>query len=312
MQTFDRILGEIKGRIPQISITGHGEPLLHPKLPEMVEKAVNEGFHVSVLTNCTLLTPELGRRLIDAGLNRIVLSHEGSTPQLHEAIRVNSNYAVTERNTLEFLKLNESLGHSVFVCLSMVDSKAAAADAAAFTKRYEAMPVDTVFVSRQLNFFGLVPTEDDEEILRGNADSGGRCAACHVPWLGFSINWDGSVQACPIDYNGEASFSGNLLHDSLDEVWNGHTIQEFRRCLLERDFSSFPETLCSGCNVLHWPEQSLSEGKALAISKLARFAEVFAVQAPGRRNVSMEKIEAVDRELEKLGAQADSSVERRV
>lgn len=56
-----------------------GEPLLNPHFPDMVRYAKESGCceRVDTTTNAALLTPELSRRIIDAGLDRLNISVEG-------------------------------------------------------------------------------------------------------------------------------------------------------------------------------------------------------------------------------------------
>lgn len=63
-----------------------GEPLLHPKINEMIIKFNNEGFKTSIITNGYLI-PTKYSELINSGLDQVVFSLDGSTPEIHDKAR---------------------------------------------------------------------------------------------------------------------------------------------------------------------------------------------------------------------------------
>ena len=64
-----------------VKLSYRGEPLLHKDIVEMVEYARRKGvLDVYFNTNGMLLTPIMSEKLIDAGLNRISISVEGTDP----------------------------------------------------------------------------------------------------------------------------------------------------------------------------------------------------------------------------------------
>jgi MoaA/NifB/PqqE/SkfB family radical SAM enzyme len=69
--TFARIMDGLRtfSPPPTIFFGGFGEPLAHPHIVEMVAQAKALGGPVELITNGTLLTGEVSRRLIAAGLD---------------------------------------------------------------------------------------------------------------------------------------------------------------------------------------------------------------------------------------------------
>ncbi len=60
-----------------VMISGLGEGLLHPRLPEWIERLSKGGHSTCIISNGVLLTPERQRRLIDAGVAQIQISMHG-------------------------------------------------------------------------------------------------------------------------------------------------------------------------------------------------------------------------------------------
>ncbi|MBN1570217.1 MAG: radical SAM protein [Acidobacteria bacterium] len=70
-----------------IAFAGFGEPLLHPRFPEMVRLAHENGLRTEMTSNAMLLTSPLAERLIDAGLDQFTVSIDGTSDESHGAVR---------------------------------------------------------------------------------------------------------------------------------------------------------------------------------------------------------------------------------
>lgn len=73
---------------PTIFFGGFGEPLFHPGIVRMVAEAKSLGAPVEMITNGTLLTPDLSQELIRAGLDRLWVSLDGATPESYTDVRL--------------------------------------------------------------------------------------------------------------------------------------------------------------------------------------------------------------------------------
>lgn len=88
-QIFDRIMKGLSNfsPVPTVFFGGFGEPLSHPRIAEMVARAKSLGSYVELITNGTLLTSDLSRDLIRAGLDRLWVSLDGATPECYVDVR---------------------------------------------------------------------------------------------------------------------------------------------------------------------------------------------------------------------------------
>jgi MoaA/NifB/PqqE/SkfB family radical SAM enzyme len=73
---------------PTVFFGGFGEPLAHPGIVEMVAQAKALGGPVELITNGTLLTQDVSRRLISAGLDLLWVSLDGATPESYTDVRL--------------------------------------------------------------------------------------------------------------------------------------------------------------------------------------------------------------------------------
>jgi MoaA/NifB/PqqE/SkfB family radical SAM enzyme len=89
-KTFDRIIEGLKSFSPKTSVFfgGFGEPLFHPNIVDMVARVKALGTTVELITNGTLLSPEMSRQLIEAGLDMLWASLDGATPESYADVRL--------------------------------------------------------------------------------------------------------------------------------------------------------------------------------------------------------------------------------
>jgi MoaA/NifB/PqqE/SkfB family radical SAM enzyme len=89
-ETFSQIMDGLKefSPPPTIFFGALGEPLAHPDILDMVVQAKSLGSSVELITNGTLLTKDLSKRLIDAGLDVLWTSLDGVTPESYGDLRL--------------------------------------------------------------------------------------------------------------------------------------------------------------------------------------------------------------------------------
>jgi cytosylglucuronate decarboxylase len=104
-EQFDHVLDKDEQTgVRLIRFTG-GEPLLCWKLPSYIQRCHSSGIKTSVVTNGILL-PQQMECLVETGLDQIVISIDGSTPELHNSIRRTEGLLEIVENTL--VKISKS------------------------------------------------------------------------------------------------------------------------------------------------------------------------------------------------------------
>ncbi len=86
--------GEVFSLIDQLAEFGQpifvisgGEPLMRPDIFDIAAYGIQRGLRLAVSPNGTLITPDVVRKLKEAGVKRISVSIDGSTAGRHDAIR---------------------------------------------------------------------------------------------------------------------------------------------------------------------------------------------------------------------------------
>jgi MoaA/NifB/PqqE/SkfB family radical SAM enzyme len=105
-EVFSRIIEGLKifSPKPSVFLGGLGEPLAHPNIVDMVSQTKALGCSVELITNATLLTKSLSKRLIDAGLDILWVSLDGATPESYRDVRLGGALPEVISNLQEFRK----------------------------------------------------------------------------------------------------------------------------------------------------------------------------------------------------------------
>ena len=87
IEFFYKLLPILTAHKPWVHLSGHGETLLHPNFWEMLEATIQAGCKVRFQTNGTLLTRERVERIVELGVDLIVVSLDAASPELFDKIR---------------------------------------------------------------------------------------------------------------------------------------------------------------------------------------------------------------------------------
>jgi len=104
---FDRVIEGLRTftPAPKVFFGGLGEPLLHPNIVEMVARAKALGSSVELITNGTLLTPELLDELVSAGIDVLWVSIDGAKPDSYADVRLGATLPKVLENLSYFRKV---------------------------------------------------------------------------------------------------------------------------------------------------------------------------------------------------------------
>lgn len=275
-EIYTRIINEIAPLGCSVTLDVQGEPLLHPQITEMVDYAKEKGCHVSLLTNATRLSVEVSSRLIHNKLDRIVFSFDAIEKDLYEKIRKRADFQVTLYNILKFIELNCQMGQPTFVCMSIIRQEATRGHIDTYKEYFNALPIHTLFVSDLLNMSGASKTAEEINLGEKKLIPRSDWPVCRVPWENITINWDGTICPCPLDYD-IIWPAGNVGDMRLQDIWNSKAFRTFRRAHLDHDYSDIEQwgVLCSECNCLWDPEYDMRRYKDFAKSAIVRQAQQY-------------------------------------
>jgi radical SAM protein with 4Fe4S-binding SPASM domain len=109
--TFCRLVEQF-GQVRELHLQGLGEPMLHPRLFDMVRFAAGRGIEVSTNSNLTALSPRRAEECVTSGLKRLHVSIDAADPEAYAYIRVGSQLARVLRNLRWLNEAKARLGSS--------------------------------------------------------------------------------------------------------------------------------------------------------------------------------------------------------
>jgi len=218
--------------ITHVRVHNYGEPFLDKTLVEKVRYAKSKGIaEVGMISNGSLITEELARGMIDAGLDAINISVDASGKEVFEATRLHLKYDDVIQNVRTLARLrNESGRTHPKLILSFVRQNNSAEEAS-FIKEWSQV-ADKIHITDLHNWAGTLNAKSDVQF------------PCYRLWLTFTVLWDGRVSMCCADFDGRHVF-GDLKSQTIAEVWNLPLYRAARRQHLE---SGGPE-ICRSCDL---------------------------------------------------------------
>lgn len=223
-----RVLGTLG-----VSLTG-GDPLAHPDFLAIARAARTKGFVVKVLTNGSLVTPELARELGEIRVQDIEISLHGATAETHD--RATSRPGSFEQvwRAVEVLRSSGSgtgAGARVVLKTPLTSLNAGEWEEMARMAAEREIPyvIDPLVVPRDDGNLGPLaysaPAEAMEKLFGRLADEGllRRPARktpgelnCGVGWSGLAIDPEGNVSPCLQWRKGGL---GNVRDVPVDRLW---------------------------------------------------------------------------------------------
>jgi radical SAM protein with 4Fe4S-binding SPASM domain len=220
-----------------VKLNYFGEPLLHPDVVEQVRYAKARGIiDVMMNTNATLLTEDLSRALLDAGLDKIFFSFDSHLKEEYEAIRVGANFEKTVENIKTFARIRNQNGYrGTEMRISMVLWPGEEEKFKALVAMWQGI-VDTIG-------FGYYVERDprklkDHEPVRG--------FICAQPWQRLFVMVDGTVTACCADERREYVL-GQADQEPLVKIWKGERLARLREAHSKGRY--FEIAMCRKCYV---------------------------------------------------------------
>jgi sulfatase maturation enzyme AslB (radical SAM superfamily) len=246
---FERTLAECKANgVKTLHIlSGQGEPLLHPQVFEMLEKAVAEGFEVGIVTNGTPLTPERIGRLAGLGLAYIQFSFAGWDKASYEGTYIGAKFERTLDN-LRALDAAVKGTRTSFVVKAVAteDWEATLEKTAAFLR---AQGIERVFTVVGNNFGGHVQLGryiEKHGVWSQKHIDHHRRMPCRVLLKSVGVFCDGTVTACACyDSNAELKI-GHIMEQGLVEIRNGAPFRRILESFRCGDLADIP--MCGTCD----------------------------------------------------------------
>lgn len=250
MELFQKFVDEVSDYsnwIRQICLNRDGEPTLDRDLAKRVKLLKNIGIKkVTFATNASKLNNKLSRELIEAGLDDIMFSIDGTTKDVFEKIRIRLDFDQVKENVLNFIKLRNEINPNLSIRVRMVvtpENKHQVKEFILFWTQ-ELSANDEVYAMK-LHTWGNQLTNESKSNIAFYQNK-----PCISPFSTVVIQVDGIIPLCSNDYNAKFQL-GDFRKCSIKEIWQGSEYMHLRQSHMNARRNNYK--LCKGCDFWERP-----------------------------------------------------------
>ena len=269
LEIFRKAVGQMKA-FPRpfklVSFMGHGEPLLHRDLPEMIHLLREAGVarRIEIITNGSMLTHELSEKLVAAGLSALRISLQGITAEKYEKI---SNVTLNFEKYMDELRYFSSYRRDCKLFVKVVDTSLDEGEEKKFYELFGDI-ADRMYVEQiKPVYAGVNYTEDVQQVAvdrYGNMHE--KRMVCPLTFFMLSLWPNGDIVPCDAIY--KPVLLGNVQQDTLQDMWQGEKLKEFQRMQLRKQRNNHKDCqkCCAPDDVSH-PLDALDKDAELILEK---------------------------------------------
>lgn len=241
-QVYLKMIDELKPYLLHVIFYFQGEPLLNKNLNEMINYAHKAKIFTSTSTNAQLLNSDTSKKLVLSGLDKLIISIDGSTQEVYEKYRKGGKLD----KAIQGVKFVEEWKKSLKSVTPLVEIQFVV------TKANEHQINEMKLLARSLNANRLVfksaqlyNFENGNDLMTSFAKysryrmmKDGKYVIknklpnkCMRMWSGAVITTSAELLPCCFDKDASHSF-GNIAENSFAEVWHNEKATDFRTSIL--------------------------------------------------------------------------------
>jgi radical SAM protein with 4Fe4S-binding SPASM domain len=257
LEKFNELLSLLPPSIEEVQLYQSGEPLLNKDLPAMVEKLKNRGIKVSLSSNGTLPF-ERYKKVMEAGLDTMIISFDGATKESYEIYRRGGNFetvvenlkkmsAVPRRKTkivIQFIVMHHN-EHEVELMKKLAkDVGADELDLKSVSLNIGCSEIlEKDVIANAKNFLPNNPKYSRYFLEENKLTNKDRPLSC--PWIfRATILWNGDVVICCADFEGDVVIGNIFREESFEKIWRSKRYQLLRRKVLRHELG-----VCKNCSM---------------------------------------------------------------
>lgn len=253
---FSQTIDEIYKDLLYLVFYFQGEPYLNPEFLNMVAYAHKKGIYTATSTNAHYLTEEKAKQTVESGLDRLIISIDGTTQEVYQSYRVGGKLEKVLDGARNIVKWKKELNSKTpFVFFQFLVVKPNEHQIEEIKKLAAEIGVDQVrFKTAQVYDYEkdpnqLIPSLDKYSRYRRDKSGAMQIKSglqnhCWRLWSGNVITWDGLVVPCCFDKDAMHQL-GNLKTQTFKQTWQNENYKQFRKELMT---SRKNIDICSNCS----------------------------------------------------------------
>ena len=257
---FRQTIDELHRKLLYLIFYFQGDPYINPRFLDMVRYAHDKGLYTITSTNGHFLNRDNARKTIESGLDRLIISVDGTTQEVYEQYRKEGKLEVVlqgARNVVEMKKqLKSKTPHIIFQFLVVRPNEHQVPEAYRLAREIgvDEVRLKTAQVYDYKNGNPLIPLNERYARYQQQADGTYRVKNkllnhCWKLWHSCVITWDGLVVPCCFDKDANHRL-GDLRTQRFAELWHSQAYYAFRQQLLQgRNRIDICTNCTEGCRV---------------------------------------------------------------
>ena len=253
---FSETIDQLSRELMYLVFYFQGEPYLNPDFLDMVKYATSRKIYTATSTNGHYLTEENARRTVESGLDRLIISLDGTTQETYQQYRVGGRIDKVLEGAARVVEWKKKLGSKtpfiIFQFLVVRHNEHQVAEVQALAQKmgvdqvrlktaqvydYENDPNQLIPVNQKYSRYKK--DRDGKMIFKGN-----NANHCWRLWHDPVITWDGAVVPCCFDKDAQHKL-GDLKQQSFRELWQNKEYRHFRSQVLD---SRKNIDICANCS----------------------------------------------------------------
>lgn len=253
---FFKTIDDIYKDILYLIFYFQGEPYLNKNFLDMVSYASSKGLYTATSTNAHFLTDEMAKKTVESGLDRLIISIDGTTQEVYQQYRREGDLEKVIEGARNIVKWKKELkSKTPFVFFQFLVVKPNEHQIEDVKKLAHEVGVDEVrFKTAQIYDYENDPNQlipGINKYSRYKIDKEGKQVPknkmsnhCWKLWNANVITWDGAIVPCCFDKDAKHQL-GNLKEQSFREIWHNDKYKKFRK-----DLTTSRKTIdiCANCS----------------------------------------------------------------
>lgn len=257
---FRKTIDELSKQLMYLIFYFQGEPYINPEFLNMVEYASKKGIYTITSTNGHFLNDENAKKTVTSGLDRLIISVDGTTQEVYENYRKAGkldNVLAGARNVVKWKKeLGAKTPHIIFQFLVVRPNEHQIPEVYRLAEEIgiDEVKLKTAQVYDYEHGNDLIPLQDKYARYSKNEDGtysvkNKLLNHCWKLWHSCVITWDGRIVPCCFDKDATHQL-GHLQKETFKNAWNGPAYAAFRKQILAgRDKIDICKNCTEGCKV---------------------------------------------------------------
>lgn len=241
LNDFKKIVDPLSSTLLGISLSNHGEPLLHNNIAALIEYAHQKKISVSFPTNMSLKLDKASiEKLVRSGLDSILVSLDGASEATYSKYRVGGKFGLVVENVKSIAQTKQRLGlNRPKIIWKFVVLDHNKHEQHLVKKRYRELGFNAYsFVQdRRSNVAREAKGKYKERVRRNHK-------GCFWLWHAMVVRWDGEVFPCckrkPFNL-------GNALLENSLNIWRSEEYRTLRRGFSSARNLELMNPICQTC-----------------------------------------------------------------